>query len=32
VIELPYTTVPIAPAQYLVRDAATDNLLLFLEA
>jgi N-methylhydantoinase A len=32
VIELAYTTVPVAPGQQLVRDAATDNLLLSLEA
>jgi N-methylhydantoinase A len=31
VIELAYTTVPIAPGQRLTRDAATDNLLLDLE-
>jgi N-methylhydantoinase A len=32
VIELAYTTVPVAPGQRLIRDAATDNLLLSLEA
>jgi N-methylhydantoinase A len=32
VIELAYTTVPIAPGQRLTRDRATDNLLLDLEA
>ncbi len=32
VIELAYTTVPVAPGQHLTRDAATDNLLLSLEA
>jgi len=32
VIELSYTTVPIAPGQRLTRDARTDNLLLDLEA
>jgi N-methylhydantoinase A len=32
VVELAHTTVPVAPGQHLVRDAATDNLLLRLEA
>ena len=32
VIELAYTTVPVAPGQHLIRDAATDNLILSLEA
>jgi N-methylhydantoinase A/oxoprolinase/acetone carboxylase beta subunit len=32
VIELDYTTVPVAPGQHLIRDAATDNLILSLEA
>jgi N-methylhydantoinase A len=32
VVELAYTTVPVAPGQRLTRDAATDNLLLSLEA
>ena len=32
VIELSYTTVPVAPGQRLTRDARTDNLLLDLEA
>ena len=32
VIELAYTTVPVAPGQRLSRDAATDNLILVLEA
>jgi len=32
VIELAYTTVPVAPGQRLTRDARTDNLLLDLEA
>jgi N-methylhydantoinase A len=32
VVELAYTTVPVAPGQSLVRDGATDNLLLSLEA
>jgi N-methylhydantoinase A len=32
VIELAYTTIPIAPGQKLTRDQATDNLLLDLEA
>jgi N-methylhydantoinase A len=32
VIELPYTTIPVAPGQHLIRDAATDNLILLLEA
>jgi N-methylhydantoinase A len=32
VIELAYTTVPVAPGQRLIRQAATDNLLLSLEA
>ncbi|MHB8691262.1 MAG: hydantoinase/oxoprolinase family protein [Solirubrobacteraceae bacterium] len=31
VIELPYTTVPVAPGQRLERDADNDNLLLELE-
>jgi N-methylhydantoinase A len=31
VIELPYTTVPVAPRQRLQRDAENDNLLLELE-
>ena len=31
VIELAYTTVPVAPGQHLIRDAATDNLILSLE-
>jgi N-methylhydantoinase A len=32
VIELAYTTVPVAPGQRLTRDGRTDNLLLDLEA
>jgi N-methylhydantoinase A len=32
VVELAYTTVPVAPGQHLIRDAATDNLILSLEA
>jgi N-methylhydantoinase A len=32
VIELAYTTVPVAPGQRLTQDAATDNLMLSLEA
>jgi hypothetical protein len=32
VIELAYTTVPVAPAQQLTRGARTDNLMLDLEA
>jgi N-methylhydantoinase A len=32
VIELAYTTVPVAPGQQLIRDGSTDNLLLQLEA
>jgi N-methylhydantoinase A len=32
VIELAYTTVPVAPAQRLTRGARTDNLMLDLEA
>jgi N-methylhydantoinase A len=32
VVELPYTTVPVAPGQRLTKDAQTDNLLLDLEA
>jgi N-methylhydantoinase A len=32
VVELAYTTVPVAPGQRLTRDARTDNLLLALEA
>jgi N-methylhydantoinase A len=32
VIELAYTTVPVAPGQQVTRDARTDNLLLDLEA
>ena len=31
VVELAHTTVPVAPGQHLVRDDATDNLLLALE-
>jgi N-methylhydantoinase A len=31
VIELAYTTVPVAPGQRLIRDTQTDNLLLDLE-
>jgi len=32
VIELSYTTLPVAPGQRLTRDTRTDNLLLDLEA
>jgi N-methylhydantoinase A len=32
VVELAHTTVPVAPGQHLVRDTATGNLLLRLEA
>jgi N-methylhydantoinase A len=32
VVELPYTTVPVAPGQRLTRDGRADNLLLELEA
>jgi N-methylhydantoinase A len=32
VIELAHTTVPVAPGQHLIREAATDNLILSLEA
>jgi N-methylhydantoinase A len=31
VIELAHTTVPVAPGQHLIREAATDNLILSLE-